>query len=208
MIGSPPPYFDNLPSYDDALIDLPPPWSGRTLTIPSTFDTDSPPLDSSSWTSNFHPTIDWTSVDNIRSHVSKKKKQAEKKAQQSKWFESDNEGDKAGEEGEAHGDGAGGSGGAAGGSGDGGNGGAGDDDDDDWNEGGGKKKKKGKKGKTKNDEEEEEEKKEEEKKEEDAVSPLGKVPGSFWDDNAGDVDPDDEWGISTSKKKKGKKGKV
>jgi len=202
------PCRDDLPSYTEALADLPPCWS--QLDIPFEQCCHPPPyfsLKSDPNLDNSRTTIDFNSIHHIRSHVSKKKKQEAKKQQQAKWFDSDNEGEKAPAEDEQNGDGAGGGSGGAGGNGDGGNGGGGGDDDDDWNEGGGKKKgKKGKKGKHKNDDEEEEEK--EEEKEEDAASPAAKVPGSFWDDNNGDVNPDDEWGTSTGKKKKGKKGKV
>lgn len=87
--------------------------------------------------------IDLTQPHNIRQHVNKKAKQAQKKAQQAKWADSDDEAKK--DEPAEEEKGAGGNGGAgAGGSGDPPGGG-----DDDWwndgNNGGGKKNKKNKK---------------------------------------------------------------
>lgn len=211
MSQLPPPYTEDLPLYSDVFADVPPAWSLELPVSPVATACFSP-FDKKRIDSDIDPVVDFTSVHNVRTHVSKKKKQEQKKAQAAKWDDSDNEGEKPAGDDDHNGDGAGGggSGGGAGGSGDGGNNGGGDDDD--WNDGGGKKKKKGKKGKNKDDDEDEEEKEKakenEAEKEEEAASPAAKVPGSFWDDNNGDVNPDDEWGVSSGKKKKGKKGKV
>lgn len=213
---SPPPYDTLLPDYDQVSADLPPDYTSTDqlstraqflqhsqVTKQDTRIECSPPA-LSPWRSHNH--IDWSQVDNIRSHVSKKAKKASQAAQQAKWADSGDEDDGAkkdgAEENGSNNAGAGGDGGDAGAG-----AGAGDDDDDDeWATGLSKKDKKKKKSKKQQEDEEEEERK---KKEDEAAAA---VSGSFWDDEpvpAADANAEDEWGTtSASKKKKGKKGKV
>ncbi|KAI9722751.1 MAG: hypothetical protein M1828_004447 [Chrysothrix sp. TS-e1954] len=225
---SPTPWSDPPPpSYQDALLDYPPiyPTANTTyIDVGSRVELDSKTSPSPSTAPSspspsyfelnldLKPTIDWTRVDNVRTHGKKKNQPAK---QSNDWFASDNEGDgnKAGEGADQNGDGATGGGGAGGAGGDGGGGdggGGGGGDDDDWASGWGKKsKKKGKKGKKGGDDEEEEEKKKEEEEKLAAASdPWGENLNVV--DAAGDANPDDEWGTATTGKKgkKGKKGKT
>ncbi|KAI9837922.1 MAG: hypothetical protein M1837_002661 [Sclerophora amabilis] len=205
------------PSYDEALRDAPPDYSGTEALAKVQRDHESllpPPYDASSIPRNELPLIDdpWLSprIDfsdfQFRQHAGKKAKQAQKKAQAAKWADSGDEVDKpSGNDEDGGGDG-GGTGGGGGGNGDG-------DDGDWWDAGNDKKKgKKGKKGKNAADEEKEEEerkKKEDEekkkKKEEEEAAALANDHGIS---GAGAANPDDEWGFQSTKKgKKGKKGK-
>lgn len=221
--SDPPPCYQPLPpAYEDTLDDLLPDY---TATDALACAQVTPPLylpskpENSPWKALaalpgplFADTVlvDWTSVEKIRIHISKKQKKAQQKAQQAKWADSDHEGDGAkdgGEEGgnDEHNSNDGHGGGAGGGDdGNGGDDGKGGDDEEDWDYGS-KKKKKGKKGKKQEEEEDEE------KKEEEHTSPAAATTSNIWDnlDGAGDgVDPVDEWGTSTGKKNKKKNKKV
>ena len=140
------------------------------------------------------PAINFDDYSNSQTHATKKKKQAQKKANQAKWADSDDEGNKEDGNGEENG-------GVGGGSNH-GDGGAGDDGDD-WDTG----KKKGKKGKQKIDEEEEKKKEEEEKKKKDEEEAASGGGGPLSWADGGDANPEDEWGGFTTAGKKGKKGK-
>ncbi|KAI9795686.1 MAG: hypothetical protein M1835_005362 [Candelina submexicana] len=222
------PYDAPPPSYDEAITDEPPDYSGtealahahlihKTSKSPSFQDAGYQQLQSPIFEDpTVLPSIDFFAPSSIRTHANKKAKQAAKKAQQAKWDDSGDEGDK--NEGEG-GDGGGANGGGGGGSnnGDGGAG-DGDGDGDEWDYGN-KKGKKGKKGKAAAEEEEKRKKEEEEKKKKEEeekrkkkddeaafVGGWGNTPG----DAGGDANAEDEWsGFQTGKKgKKGKKGKA
>ena len=135
----------------------------------------------------------------IRNHVSKKKKQEQKRNQAAKWADSDGDSDGLKNEGDSGGvDGA-----SSGNTGPGGGQGSGDDDKDEknWQPGGQGRKmnKKGKRSKDQDDDEAEE-----------GDDAQAKPGGNFWDNlmNA-EPDPDEEWGTAVGKKKKkSRKGKV
>lgn len=221
----PPPYESILPAYAETANDLPPDYTctetsasrQRVIPVeaPTTVDRKSPTTPCGIDISLPEPVSalreDFRCDHHVRQHANKKAKKAAQEAQRSKWADSGDEGEgaKEGGDGEQNGGDNGGDGAGGGAGGDGG-GDGGDGGGDDWDFGGGKKnKKKGKKGQ-KEDEEEEARKKEEEA--------AAAVTGSFWGDDGGDAaggdpadvaNPDDEWGMaSTGKKKKGKKGKV
>ena len=157
------------------------------------------------------PSVDFEKTSNLREVANKKAKKAAKAANQARWGDSGDEGNKDGGDGEENGDHGGGNnngaGGAGGAGGDGGDGGG----DDEWNDWNAPKKKKGKKGKggldeeeekRKKEEEEEKRKQEEEKKQEEAAN-SSTLPWA----NGGDANPNDEWGVSTTTNKAGKKNK-
>lgn len=140
MSGPPPPYDSIPPAYEDTLNDCPPDYTrtdalaAASLTKPLTETPAQTPSVLGSVKSAIRgllqdtPPIrlDFEDTRHIRSHVSnKKKKQAERKAQQAKWLDSDNEGEGSKDGGDG-GSGGGGDGGGAGGDG-GGDGGDGDD---------------------------------------------------------------------------------
>jgi len=161
------------------------------------------------------PKVDFSILDNLRTHAKKKAKQAAKKTQQDKWADSGDEGEKKDDEGAdgtgEGGDGAGGVDGGGGG-GDDGNGNNGGDDWDEWNNTGGKKNKKKKKGKNAwEDDDEEEERKKKEEEETAAAAEAGVAGNDPWGTNPGgaEANAEDEWGgFTAGKKKKGKKNKV
>jgi len=219
-----PSYDTLLPSYEETLNDQPPDYTNTSdpasvrLELPITKDLKTqsflqfPSFEiPSSYHSESSTSIDFSTLDHIRSHAGKKAKQAEKKAAQAKWADSGDEGggSKGGEDGEPKGDGGGAPGGAGGGNGDGGNG--NEDGGGDWDTGRGKQNKKGKKGKKQQEEEEEKKAEEEKKVKEDAAVATTTATTNFWDEvpATGDANPDDEWAEAAEKKgKKSKKGKV
>lgn len=149
---------DNLPppTYEESLLDLPPDYTSTdslavVSSLVSVASVEKPAVMAEKPSSRLpcvpvEEKVDLSALEGIRSHAGKKAKQAAKKAQQAKWMDSDNEGDKAADGDAGNGDG-GGSGGDAGGAGAGGDppGDGGNDDDDWWNTGASKKKDKKKK---------------------------------------------------------------
>lgn len=214
------PYGSKPPSYDEALLDAPPDYTttNELATVRLWHDTANPPPYASNWPSEQdtkqRSTVDFSSREGIREHASKKAKQAARRAQQAKLFDSDNEdnkrdgagngddngngGEGAGNGGDNNGDGGDGDGGDPPGGG--GGGGGGDDEEENLNN---NKKKKKKDKKKKEDEEEQTAQNGGEDVVQAQVDPW---PAG---DAAGDANPDDEWAVQTNKgKKKGKKGKV
>ncbi|KAL8712338.1 MAG: hypothetical protein Q9220_003489 [cf. Caloplaca sp. 1 TL-2023] len=208
-------------------IEPPPPYSDSIADAPPCYDTvplAQPDKDSASrrfqsqgsddclkpqWLlEHFHsmtpPAIDFDDTSNFRQVAGKKKKQAQKQADQAKWADDGEEGANEGGEGGENAGGGGGGGGSNNGDGGGGDDGWGGDD---WNTGGGGKKKKGKKGKNAIDEEEEKKKKEEEeeKKRREEEGANGADPLAWMIDE--EAKPDNEWGDFGSTDKKGKKNK-
>lgn len=157
------------------------------------------------WTHSHLSHIRWhdTNLDTIpiiRERVSKKKKQEQKRAQAARWADSDGDSDDRKDDGS----GGGVNGGSGGNTGTGGGQGSGDDDKDDknWQMGsrGKKRMKKAKKTEGQDDDET--------VAEEDDEAPPKPV-GNFWDNLMdAELDPDQEWGVATGKKKKGRKDKV
>lgn len=205
--NTPSPYGSPPPSYHEAITDAPPDYTSTDCLVHClTINLGVFPLASQGGTPQLKaplsltglmspPAVNFDDTSNFQSHGAKKKKQAQKKATQAKWADSDDEGNKEDGDGEENGGGGGGS--------NHGDGGAGDDGDD-WDTG---KKKKGKKGKQNVDEEEQKKKEEEEeqKKKDEEEAASGGNPLSWAD--GGDANPDDEWGGFTAAGKKGKKGK-
>jgi len=217
-LSIPAPYGAPPPSYHDAVADAPPDYTTADILAEAHIDErrSSPPYPGArrqeQETSSLlkdpmtPPAVDFGDTSSFQTHGNaKKKKQAQKQADQAKWANSDaEEGNKEAGEGEENGGGAGGS--------NNGDGGGGGDDDDWWDPG---KKKKGKKGRGGVDEEEEKRKKEEEeekkkeeedekqKQEEDAAANGDNALS--WADSVGDANPDDEWAGFTATTKKGKK---
>lgn len=220
--NTPSPYGSPPPTYHEAITDAPPNYTSTdclahchiinpSVLSPTSKSRDHPSNDPLPLTGLMSsPAINFDDTSNIQSHTAKNKRQTQKKANQAKWANSDDEGNKEDGNNEENGKGGGGS--------NHGDGGAGDDGDD-WDAGKKKKGKKGKKGKQNVDEEEEKKKEEEQeqkkkeeeeqrkKDEEEAAS--GENPLAWTD--GGDANPDDEWVgfMAVGKKgKKGKKGKV
>lgn len=209
--NTPSPYGSPPPSYREAIADAPPDYTSTdclahcqainpSVLFPASKGgnrrSNDPPLPIGLMSP---PAINFDDTSSFQSHGAKKKKQAQKKANQAKWADPDDEGNK--EDGNAEENGGGG------GDSNHGDGGAGDDDDD-WDTG---KKKKGKQQNVDEEEEEEKKRKEEEKQkmkdEEEAA--RGGDPLSWAD--GGEANPADEWGgfMAAGKKgKKAKKGKV
>ncbi len=205
--------LDPPPSYTDAIADSPPTYKPiASLDRPHNEKEDVPGWESFDYglkelELHLNPmtpsTIDLGDSSTFRQvGGAKKKKQAAKQANQAKWAGSGDEGNK--DDGEAGENGGGGGGGGGGGSNN-GDGGAGDDGGgEDWNTG--NKKKKGKKGKAAEEEEEKKKEEEEEQRKNDEAEAAGVGDPLSWA-NAGDANPDDEWGGFTTTAKKGKKGK-
>ncbi|KAL9065991.1 MAG: hypothetical protein Q9157_007288, partial [Trypethelium eluteriae] len=230
-------YADPPPSYDDSIADTPPDYTTTANLASKQLDyTNLPPPPYTRPCTRAKSTspicdpfakiaIDFSATHNARQHVSKKQKQAQKKAQIDKWADGDegeagkDNGDQDGEGG-GGGDGGAGAGGGAGGGGDGGGGDGGGDDgwDDVGGAGKGKKAKKKKKNAFAWEEDEDEQKKKEEeeakKAEEEATNNVwGNEPtnGGAGAAAGGETNPDDEWGAFTQpggkkNKKKTKKG--
>lgn len=149
------------------------------------------------------PEIDLNDTSNFRqAGGTKKAKKAQKEADQAKWADDGDGGNKDEAGGEKNGDEAGGSNNGDGGAGDGSGGG------DDWNAWDTGKKKKGKKAKEEEKKKQEEEKTKKLEEEEERKTQEGTGNGDnplSWVDE----DPGDEWGsLSPKKDKKAKKGKV
>lgn len=220
---SPQPYGVVPPSYDDALLDTPPDYtttdhraSAHVQELRGLTESHNPSQkgqDGALAGYQGQPPIDLSTIEGIREHPSKKKKQAQKKEALEKWA-GDGDGDEKKNEGAEENEGGGDNGdGGAGGAGGGDGAGNGDDDNNNNsnNNGGGKKNKKKNKKKQWQDEEENEteskpdENEEQRKKQEEDQN----ATAAAMDANGGDANPDDEWGFQPTKKgKKGKKGKV
>ena len=215
--ASPPPYTENPdkvpPSYltSESLAYARAPVAESAPSAP--LQKSSPKSVQSSGNAAMVDTIDFGDTSAVQTR-GKGAKKAAKKAQQSKWLDSGDEG--GGLDGDGgNGDGGnagGGEGGGDGGSGAGGNddGDGGDDNNDDWDFGA-KKNKKNRKSKKQEEEEKKKQEEEEQKKkeEEDAAAVNG---GNFlnWADDANEANADDDWAGFTAtktkdKKKKGKK---
>ena len=223
-IDAPPPYDNIPPTYEESLSDQPPDYTNTdSLASPSAFAVAVDKAAKYNARPNGTPAllpdpkfdVDLSNLAPVREHVTRKKKQEQKKAQQAKWAGSDNEGDGArgGDGGDMNGGNDGGGEGGDDGGGDGGDGDGGGDDGDFWNSGGNSKKNKKSKKKAK----EEEEAKKREEEEAAAIvesSVWDEIPGDMPSTNGGDgvgaANPDDEWGMAPAGKKgkKGKKNKV
>ena len=229
--STPEPYGHPPPSYDDAIIDLPPEYGTPDIlaeaqvlvpeTAPEKCDRASKEKQASILPDPTTGTlINLDDNSNFRMHPKKKKGAAAKKATSNKWAGSGDEGEKkddppppeVGGGGDASGGAGGGDGGDGGGGGDDG---AGDDPDDWFGTSTKKKKKKGKKAeeeeKAKEEEErkakEEEEQKAKEEEEAKAAAAAADAGNSLsWADEVAEANPDDSWaGFATAGKKKKKK---
>lgn len=202
--------IEPLPSYNEAIIDEPPSYAyGEESALakpPYLLQENSSPYDYIPQHKTSNPMtvsgIDFDDTSSFRQVGGKKAKKAQQQAQQSKWADDGDEGNKDGGEGDPNEGEGGGSNNGGGGAGDGGGGGG--DDWNDWDTG--NKKKKGKKAKEEEKKKQEEEEEEKRKKEEEAAN--GNNALSWADDANGDLG--DDWGsfAATKKDKKGKKGKV